>query len=372
MIEIISEQQRNLKNIRQIGTPGPQEKIYIEDNAYSRLHQEEYAAKRVFVLMGHTQCQEGNYATFIDAVIPVPKIEFQQLTPLWTNQCWSDIFKEIKRAYEEYIIVGWAMDLRGFSPRVTPDLERVHREQFGGVHQLLLLMDTAEQEECFYVSRGNCLQKKEGFYIYYNASSAQQEDLSRVRVDISHEAPRTSVQNLKTNDYRREQEELEAVPKKKEDKISSYVMVAAVLLLVFVVGAGVYQDKIQLEGLEKTIETMNQKSDSTEGGVVEIIQPGSELTELSETETETETVWIEQEEEIPIEEIPEESEQGEGDEAPVTSIMAKTYLVQKGDTLIGICQKLYGSADKLTEIARLNNINETNCIYEGQILVLPE
>ena len=51
---------------------------------------------------------------------------------------------------------------------MTTELEHVHREQFGGAHQVLFLMDSVEGDECFYINKGNCLQQKEGFYIYYS------------------------------------------------------------------------------------------------------------------------------------------------------------------------------------------------------------
>lgn len=167
MIEIVNT--HNLKNITQIGTPGSdEEKIYIEDSVYTRIHIDEFRDQRVFVFMGHTECEDGKYKTFLEGVIPVYDIEFQEGIPVWNNHSWSEVFREIKRNYTDSIIVGWAFDQRGVKPSATAELEAIHREHFGGIHQLLFLMDTTAGDETFYILRSNRLYPKSGFYIFYS------------------------------------------------------------------------------------------------------------------------------------------------------------------------------------------------------------
>lgn len=173
MIDMVVGQEVNIKNVTQIGTPSQDEKIYIADSAYARIHMDEFREMRVFVLMGHTECSSGKYTTFVEAAIPIEDIQFIRNTPVWTNKIWSDLFREIKRAYENLIIVGWAMDLKGVAPKVTYEIEAIHREHFGGVHQVLFLADTDRQEEYFYLNKSNHLYPKDGFYIYYSAGKTR-------------------------------------------------------------------------------------------------------------------------------------------------------------------------------------------------------
>lgn len=49
---------------------------------------------------------------------------------------------------------------------------------------------------------------------------------------------------------------------------------------------------------------------------------------------------------------------------------ASTYTVKKGDCLINICKKELGDANKWKEIAKLNNLENANKIYPGQVLKL--
>lgn len=56
-----------------------------------------------------------------------------------------------------------------------------------------------------------------------------------------------------------------------------------------------------------------------------------------------------------------------------TAPTAKTYTVQKGDTLWAIAAKYYGKGSEYTKIAKANadKISNPNLIYPGQVLTLP-
>lgn len=56
--------------------------------------------------------------------------------------------------------------------------------------------------------------------------------------------------------------------------------------------------------------------------------------------------------------------------APVRQTRA-SYTIRVGDTLADICNKYYGSLDKLTEICQANDITDANMIMPGQKIVLP-
>ena len=97
MIEIENEKNRNLKNVKQVGTPREENKIYIENMTYNKIKDESYHEKNVYVLMGHTERMGAKYATFIEAAILVREMEFAGNVPKWNNGTWSDVFRDIKR-----------------------------------------------------------------------------------------------------------------------------------------------------------------------------------------------------------------------------------------------------------------------------------
>jgi len=278
MIDIVTDQERNLKNLKQIGTPREENKIYIENFAYTKMKESTYKEKRAFVLMGHTERMEGRYATFIEAVIPINEMEFSGGIPRWNNKIWNDVFREIKRLYEEMIIVGWAIDRKGMPLQVSPELERVHREHFGGVHQLLFLLDTLEREEIFYIYKENKVIEKDGFYIYHRARKKQgiepiaievlpeesKEEGTRmsksmkqersigeceVELDVSEIEPR------RIGRYRQMLQEKETQKTKDNGNIG---LVVAVAMLLLIIGAGIYDNLDSWFGDRGTVETQVQ------------------------------------------------------------------------------------------------------------------
>lgn len=301
MIEVVNDKERNLKNLKQIGTPRQENKIYIENITYNKIKEDSYKEKRVFVLMGHTERMEGRYATFIEAAIPVRDIEFSGTIPRWDNSTWSEVFREIKRLYEDIIIVGWAIDIKGMSPKMTPDLERVHREHFGGVHQLLFLLDTLEQEETFYMYKENKLVQKDGFYIYHKARRKEnsvtrtvQEPIPvtvlpetgrgfrKVQPEAEVELTVAESEIRKGGKYRQLMQE-----QKKPEKDNGNLGVAvAVAMLVFVIGVGVYENSGAIFGKQNSIETnLLQKEEST--------QSSGEATNAPDTETSGNIIEVE-------------------------------------------------------------------------------
>lgn len=50
----------------------------------------------------------------------------------------------------------------------------------------------------------------------------------------------------------------------------------------------------------------------------------------------------------------------------------QSYIVKKGDTLSGICQKFYGNASLYPRLATANGIKNPNLIYAGHTLKMPD
>ena len=415
MIDIETKNERDLKNIRQIGMPTQEDKIYIENAVYARIHEEDYAEKKVFVFMGHTECIQGRYTTFIEAAIPVLKMEFVQNAPQWNNRAWSDVFREVKRSYENSIIVGWAMDQKGYAPSMTPELEAIHREQFGGAHQVLFLMDSIEGEESFYINKGNWLQKKEGFYIFY-ARELRQVCPPEVVVEMPKRARMGTVpaSEPKTDraQYRKQIKEKKRVGEKETTSATSYAMTAAVALLVVIVGLGVVQDRIHIPGLEKTMQTIASLGNKTDDKPQVLV--GTEIKETEATEQEipdekntyTETLESIAAGDIKKMEDPktdadakeerdanveagrketqdENSEAGveglknadqtgkEAKETDASVAKPEYYTVKAGDTLTSICRQIYGSTDRLKELKECNNLENADDLRVDQKLLLP-
>lgn len=73
----------------------------------------------------------------------------------------------------------------------------------------------------------------------------------------------------------------------------------------------------------------------------------------------------------PIPEVgPAQNTQTEGDVSPEN--LPGKYTVKEGDTLFLIAEKYYQDGEKFTEIARVNNLTNTDMIEVGQVLEIPK
>lgn len=261
----------DLKNIRQIGSPTETDKIFIENNAYQRIHREEFPERRVFVLMGHTECAATGYSSYVEAVIPVWDIAFSQGIPVWNNHVWNDVFGEVKRSFENSVIIGWALDSKGIPPRLTAELEAVHREHFGGAHQLLFLLDSIEQEEYFYQARAGHLRQREGFYIYfdsdciYNNIIPEEVWLAKVQ---EHEPLQPDMEEKVQGDvvsmprarYRDIINAQQAQTQQENGSwISSVAIIAAIVLLVAIAGTAVRQGRFSIGEIQQAVESLSER-----------------------------------------------------------------------------------------------------------------
>lgn len=201
MIEIIREEEwereseRNgsktlPRDIRQIGRPDAGDRIYIENQVYRFLHSDENAAeKTAYVLLGRFESIAEKQCIFVESAIRLEEMKFEGPLPIWTDHTWSYIYKRMKKEREDMAIVGCALDIRGQLPGMTVKLEAIHQKNFGGRRQILLLMDTLEQEEAFYGNSSGHLQKRAGFYIYYAKNPAENMNTSMEQTTEETETP---------------------------------------------------------------------------------------------------------------------------------------------------------------------------------------
>lgn len=189
MIEIIREERQCgtnengglPKDIKQMGKPDIGDRIYVENQVYQRMHPYENPEEMTaYVLLGRFENYAGKQCVFVEAAILLEEMAFEGEVPLWNDQTWAYIYKQLKHEYDNMVIVGWALDIKGQLPNMTARMEALHQSHFGGAHQVLFLMDSLEREEAFYCNRSGRLYRREGFYVYYRKT--------REREQMSHKA----------------------------------------------------------------------------------------------------------------------------------------------------------------------------------------
>lgn len=184
MIEIVcknglQEEEKKLclpKNIRQIGSPRGRHKIYIED--YVDTYLKATAQKKescAVVFLGKSQVMKEIRYTFVSGAIECGPGVFQWDSICLDENFWNHIENEKQRYFPEKEIVGWFLGKKGQAMELAPVVEAAHRKYFPGRDKILMLMDILEQEEVFFIYDQGYLQKREGYYIYYEKNLPMQE-----------------------------------------------------------------------------------------------------------------------------------------------------------------------------------------------------
>lgn len=405
------------KNIRQIGLAGENYRIYIEDYVYTFLHraaqakcQQEEDSGILAVFLGENRWQSGTGYTFIRGALLVDAGEITEEHIEITQNMWQKIHEEQEKYFEGQEIVGWFLARQSLPMVVSELIGKVHRNQFGG-EKILMLMDTAEQEEAFFRYENNFLVRQSGYYIYYEKNTQMQNYMLEKNPEIQEESQETvqddAVRAFRSLIQKKKKEE----PEETEEKTSvfSYAATACIVLALAVVGVRFYRNYQVGQNIEGETRTASadimQETEITQipAASVQQVTPTSwaELTESPKITPTAEptlipTVTISAEEaqiykeesdtrkaKRRIQQKKQNEEESTGQDnsgqassdqdSETTSAMQTrgSYTIRPGDTLYQISIENYGTMDKVTDICRANGISENEIIYPGQIIVLP-
>ena len=438
MIEIIQEEnwdatqeRRGLpKSIKQMGTPDAGDRIYIENEAYQKLHPYgQFPERMVYVLLGHFDNYAGYDCTFIDDVVGMPEIEFQGKLPIWTDESWGCLYRKLRPEHENLVIVGWAVDICGQLPSMTAQLEHIHQSYFGGTHQVLLLLDSLEREEAFYSNRNGYLKRRTGFYICYNKVALQRDESPKAFYEENAYKENLYTEqdayNASQQEFRRQESYREYLNNRRMRGINrgmnrgsnrrmapqpqnqnSYASTILLLLVIVALGYSAIQNQKKAAEMEQALAQITQsqssgqldvwgtealQSDSEDETVIRVeeiigsITPDTSQAEtLAQNEAQVQSGTTESTQ-VPSTQMPStQTESTQVPETQVESTQASTvlseaeiylqqgyYIVQQGDSLAGICQKIYHTQAMMDELCQLNGIENPDAIYAGQYLDLP-
>lgn len=405
------------KNIRQVGKVSGNRKIYVEDYVMTFIKQlagEDYSQCKAAVLIGQYVKAENNRNIFISGVIEVEGIDTTGEIN-FSNDTWTNIYEQIKKYFVNMEIVGWFLGGPGYLLEDEDKILKAHIDNFAGQDKTLLTYDNMEKEEAFLIFDNNRLMKQEGYYIYYEKNEEMQTymvDHKNIKKEEEHYEDRVTkeIRNVIQNKKPTSQE---------ENRGTTVLMYAAGTLLaviVLIVGAAMLNNYEQMKNMQNTLNTLTQNigqdqvtnmptqaiknqaeddlakepdkpiepSNSEEGNLNVEIVPGN-VTPLEEKK--------EDNKEAPGEELTGENakkpnkkaeekaadrktekEPAKAKKGPAKEVLqeeVKYYTVKMGDTLAGISYKLYNSANYITKIMELNNIEDEDVIFAGQRLIVP-
>lgn len=378
------------KNFRQIGSPNGVKRIYLEDFVYTYLHndQQKMKERRVCILMGKIEKAKDCLCLYVSGAFELKNLDYQDFVPVFNEAVREEICLLMKQHFPESDMLGWFFDEKGVSPRLTPELEQIHKKFFGGNNRILFLSDSLEKEENVYLYEDQVTHRQGGYYIYYEKNERMQEYMISSREDTPEEVKPEEVRDEAMKSYR--EMFLHKTEKEKEPRNSLlYGAGTLVVMALCIVGISLFNNYHKMKNIEETVAAMAgnlaTEKETDDPVIIEEVSgdvapldteaapqtatetatetAAGESTEMAE-ETESETAQIE--DGATTQAVPQE-EQSTTDAAATQNY----YVVQPGDSLTSICQKFYQDIGKIDTLCQANDIDEADKIYAGQKLILP-
>lgn len=340
------------KNIRQIGNPTGDRRIYIEDYVMTYLTgladpNSSYA--RGAILVGECKKGNGGEAIFISGALAAQNLELDLEESTFDDETWGLIYKEVKTHFPELSVVGWFLSRMGFSTEVNDMILKLHVDNFAGDDKVLYIMDSLENEDAFYMMDHNYLCRQSGYYIYYARNEAMQNFMILSRGEDEQEKEDEEFEDEAVmKNYRRIMEE--RAKTSKIERMNRRLYAVCSMLAIAVLGLGVavfsnYQmlDKMQTYIVANNIDEINAEAETT--AVIAV----TKTDQKKEKSTEAAINKVRN----------------------ATENLPKYYTVQNGDTLSSISFKMYNSVGYVAELMEANGLEDSDQIHEGDRIVIP-
>ncbi len=407
------------KNVRQIGEPGSGTKILIEDYVYTFLHQmaqNNLTCIKTAVLAGHL---EKNAAVYIEGAIEIDM--GQEVRNWFSYEHWREIFQDMNNWFQGLEVVGWYMANPGFPPVLTEELKNLHIRNFSGNTHVFFQTDVLDHEEIFYMRGEKGTAPVCGYYIYYEKNERMQEYMSRKKGGIGIE-PEGMMKDRAAARFRNVMQEKKEQNAQKKMFAFLYTSCMFLVLVILVIGVTLVNNYDRMTNMESALHQISENLETDQDAVEEAMeaenrQAQADLSESGQEEAPPES-GDEKTEEIPAEpdsvdaaesssESEEEAEDEAAEEAPPEPEDAETveepqeepaespkeeaehteepvdnpgepqeqesehYQVQVGDTLLEICRSKYGTDEMVSRVCEMNNLEDGDKIYVGEIILLP-
>ena len=408
------------KNVRQIGEPEENRKIYIEDYVITylkRFAKEEPLGSRIAVLLGDSERMGGIPYLFIRSAVALKELEYSEGGIPFTDEVWAEVYSAVKEYFPAQDILGWFLSVPGYPMELDPGLARIHVNCFGGVDKVLLAAEPTDGDEDFFAYENGRLTRQKGYYIFYEKNEAMQ----RFMIDTGDGESideKEQFEDRAIKSFRAIVQEKKDISGQKRVMTFLYTASTFLVMVVLVIGITLINNYEKMEGLEMALSDISRTLESQEAeealAETENVDAGPTAAEPTVAEpavTEPTAAEPAAAEEQPAEEAEQEaaekpeqeaagetereaageSEQGSGEEsgqeepkaaeqeeppqeaqeAAAEDTIPETYTVQKGDTLLGISRRIYGRDDQIDAICSLNGIDDSDRILAGQKLLLP-
>lgn len=394
------------KNIKQMGELENGIHIYIEDYVYTYLHtvtSETDGGRKPAILVGKHQDDETTKNIYISGAISMEVMKFDNGRMIISEQTWSDVYSQCRNYFAYLDIIGWFYPTDAEISSEIEELERAHRVYFPGQDKVLYVNQFEEKDDYFYRVENGVFHPQKGYCIYYEKNPQMQEYMVNQKASQRIVMDRQDVMQPEEPEDRAvvRYREIVADQIRKDERHEKFRNVALGMVTVAFIGVFSYFMWVsygKVDNLEQLVDKMESTLGVTENQDGEVVanttpedtndqennsnqdnngdqedsdaaKTDSEVTDQnSDQNTDEDTT----KEDTTNEDTTNEDTTTQEDTTAVNSYLQQGYyMVQKGDSLEGICRKVYGNTKKMDAICKKNNIDNKDEIYAGQKLLLP-
>ncbi|MCL2840483.1 MAG: LysM domain-containing protein [Defluviitaleaceae bacterium] len=186
-------------NIKQIGSIGDGQRIYMEDYVYTFLHQYAESAgfeERLAWLVGRNMMIDGQTFLFVGGAIHGKHVEKYEGHLRFTEKSVDYAEEMLDEHFPGMEVVGWMQSQPSYGTYLNQYYGAYHMRQFRKAHQVLFVMDPLERANAFYMANPTALTPADrltevsGYFIYYEKNTNMHEYmLANKAMDYTTKSP---------------------------------------------------------------------------------------------------------------------------------------------------------------------------------------
>ena len=365
------------KNVRQIGNVSDNPKIYVEDYVDTYLNQLREKAKEQpvgVILAGEVLELEDEKAVFVSGAVQMQELSEKDGKLEIGQDGMKHMMEEAAQYFPESHIVGWGIVEEGNPMSRNREVKKIQEREFGQEGSLFLWKNAREQDEIFYAYKFGELMQIGGHYIYYEKNPEMQNYMINTRKE-NGVTPSEVVEDRAAKNFRSTVRNKKNYREQRQSSRFSYAMSVSLVVVVLAIGISTMNNVDKMRSVQKSLDMLSMSIGKTEetNGTVKEAENNKEDKQNQKNKTEEKTVDNKADSKETENQKETENEQQKTEQSTATGKQAQEdyYTVQRGDTLDKISLKLYGTANHVEAICKMNGLTDGNLIYIGQKLLLP-
>lgn len=415
------------RNVKQIGEPAPERKIYVEDYVITyinRIFEGSREQEKVLLLFGGEAVSGGYNYIYVRGACEVKAQKKTENGNYFDGADFQKAMEEGGVYFRQLPLIGWALIRQG-QPLNLEERMRNTWEAYMSRIPLFLLGDLSEKEEIFYWKYDGRVKEQPGYYIFYEKNRAMQEYLIKQKGDGKQTEKKEEtdllIENLRGKLTERK------VQEKSRQNFLLYAASGFLLIVVLAIGVTLLNNNKKIAAIQTSVDSllenlaeaeMQKQQSSDLAATIKgqgLTQSGSQAGQVSgeaiaagepqtttkasqtsttaptttkrtteaqtvtqpatqpTTEAQTATQPTTQSTAAPTTQATTAatSQKAAQEAQPAAKVTPKSHVVKEGETLQSISRRIYGNINMVDAICKKNNIKNPDAIFVGQEIMLP-